>query len=285
MYYGLQIIQGRLAELIGDVPRVRRRETAVHHDRKMRTFGFYRAARRVAANLDAETRGLLQAYCEGVNDYVAAHRGKLHPLFRELGLEPEPWTPADCISGKTFNARGVGVPGSPGMLIGWTEHVAWGVTALGADQADLFRLKTDPGRPNQYWLDGKWRAMRIVRETIRVKDARPVEIVVRETHFGPVVTQFAFARRGDPQVALKRVPVCETDRETIQALMGMVRARDVHDFAGALRHWRFPSVNMVFGDSKGGIGYWLLHPVRPASRRGFPHEPAAHGAFRARRQP
>lgn len=97
MHYSLRIIQGRLAELVGDVRKLRRRETAVHNDRMMRTFGFYRAARRVAGGLDAGTGGLLEAYCKGVNDYFAAHRDELHPLFGKLGLDPEPWTPADCI--------------------------------------------------------------------------------------------------------------------------------------------------------------------------------------------
>src|SRR5262249_48696721 len=31
-------------------------------------------------------------------DYVADHRDQLHPLFARLGLQPEPWTPADCIA-------------------------------------------------------------------------------------------------------------------------------------------------------------------------------------------
>ena len=33
------------------------------------------------------------------------------------------------VCGKSFNARGLGVPGSPGLLIGWNEHLAWGATA------------------------------------------------------------------------------------------------------------------------------------------------------------
>ena len=78
MYYGLRMIQGRLAEVLGEKPSAARpRENAVDHDRKMRTFGFYRAARALADNLDPETRGLLDAYSGGVNDYVAAHRGRL----------------------------------------------------------------------------------------------------------------------------------------------------------------------------------------------------------------
>ncbi len=98
MVHSLRIIQGRLAETVGDVKHVRRRETALHNDRKMRTFGFYRAAKKVAENLDADTRELLQAYCDGVNDYIAANPRKLHPLFGKLGVKPERWTVADCIA-------------------------------------------------------------------------------------------------------------------------------------------------------------------------------------------
>jgi len=408
MVHSLRIIQGRLAELIGDAPKLRRRETAVSNDRKMRTFGFYRAAKRVAANLDAETLALLRAYCRGVNDGFAANRGTRHPLFAKLDVEPEPWTPADCIvswwhlaqffatdgtrdllswrnltgaapagrpgrgprpkpgplwideeaavvqradvsdewvrrveafcgrhlppattrpatgpggpkfshawvvggrktttgsavlvsdpqtpvrnpslwhefhiRGKTFNARGVGVPGSPGLLIGFHEHVAWGATALGADQADLFRLKTDRRRPNEYFFDGAWHKMTVRRETIRVRGARPVEITVRETRFGPVVTPFAFARPGDPEVALKRVPVCQDDTETIQGLIAMLRARSARQFGQALAGWHFPSCNVIFGDREGHVGYWLTAAVPIRSAREPHHGRAAMDGTRS----
>ena len=54
---------------------------------------------------------------------------------------------SSIIRGATFDVRGIGVPGSPIVLIGFTNQVAWGMTALGADQADLFKLETDPSRP------------------------------------------------------------------------------------------------------------------------------------------
>ena len=99
MTYGLRIMQGRLAEVIGDRQKAGRRETALDNDRKMRTFGWARAAARIASNLDADTRGLLEAYCEGVNDSFAAQQkaGTLHPLFKKLEVTPEKWTPADCL--------------------------------------------------------------------------------------------------------------------------------------------------------------------------------------------
>jgi penicillin amidase len=389
MTYGLRIIQGRLAETIGVRPRGARTETTVDHDRKMRTFGWAPAAARTAANLDAPTRALLEAYCEGVNDGFAAQKqaGTLHPLFRELGLTPEPWTPADCllswwhlaqffstdgtrellawrnrtnprpgqpapprtstgwhddatavvqpgdvdagwlkqvedfrrrhglgadtpgaegpkfshawvvgggrtttgsavlvsdpqtpvrnpslwmefhVSGKTIDARGIGVPGSPALLIGFNRRVAWGLTALGADQADLFRLETSPDRPGHYRWNGGWRPWRTRTERIAVRGDEPVDLVVRETHLGPLVGEFSFRQPGDPEVALKRIPICEPDRDTIQAAFAMMRATQVDEFAQALAGWRFPSANCVYGDASGRIGYATIGaiPIRARS--------------------
>lgn len=107
MTYSLRIIQGRLAEVVGEERQADRDDTSVDHDRKMRTFGFHRAAERTASGLDAQTRDLLQAYCDGVNAYFRDHRDDLHPLFARLGLEPEPWTPADCLMSWWLLARGL----------------------------------------------------------------------------------------------------------------------------------------------------------------------------------
>ena len=413
MTYSLRMIQGRLSEVIGEVRQLNRNDTSLDHDRKMRTFGFHRAAQRTASRLDPETAGWLLAYSDGVNAYFREHRERLHPLFAQTGLEPEPWTPADClaswwhlgqffatdgtrdliagrnqsagqaqgrpatgprdqppgrgtgrrpelpspppglepmppddgpavvkrgdlpdewiervhryardhglgggepgtegpkfshawvvgsqrtttgssvlvsdpqtpvrnpslfyefhIQGKTFNARGLGVPGSPILLIGFTDKVAWGVTALGADQADLFQLETDPARPDQYRFDGEWRAMTVHHETIRVKDRQPIELTVRETHLGPVATAFCFAQPDEPQVALKRIPICETERETIQGAVAMMRAGNVREFDAALAGWRFPSVNIVFGDRAGNVGYRAVAAIPLRSQ----HDPSS----------
>ena len=405
MYYNLRIIQGRLAELVGDVKIgvskrfPQGRNSALKNDIKMRTIGYYWAAQRLAANLNGETLALLQAYSNGVNDYISTHPYELLYLFEKYHLEPEPWTPAACIaswwrvalffsgdglrempayyeikagtrkiksfapdnaagflrgravrdgasviqrddvtdewvrkvmdfavkhqitrkvdsgpprrrppapkfshawvvgkdrttnhsavlvsdpqtpvrnpslfcefhmSGKTFNARGMGVSGSPILLIGFTQDVAWGMTALGADQADLFLLKTDPNHPNQYLFDGQWRDMEVRSETILVKDGRERTITVRQTHLGPVVTSLAMGVRKGDEVALKRIPICETDRDTFDGALAMMRANDVYEFRQAVGDWRFPSANCVFGDSRGNIGYKtiLALPIRSAN--------------------
>ncbi len=171
------------------------------------------------------------------------------------------------VSGKTFNARGIGVPGSPIILIGFTKNVAWGMTALGADQADLFLLKTDPNHPNQYLFDGRWRDMEVHSETIKVKDGPQQTITFRQTHLGPVVTSLAMGVRPGDEVALKRIPISESKHDTLEGALAMMRARDVYEFQRATGGWHFPSANCVFGDSKGNVGYKtiLALPIRSAN--------------------
>lgn len=179
------------------------------------------------------------------------------------------WNPALFyefhVVGETLNARGLGVAGSPLVLIGFTPHVAWGMSALGADQADLFLLRVDPARPDQYAVDGEWRAMTVWEEELKVAGGEPVELRVRETVYGPVVSEFALGRRNE-EVALKRVPLAEPDRDTIQAAFAMLRARSAAAFGAALDGWRFPTANCIFGDRDGNIGYWSVGaiPVRSA---------------------
>ena len=62
MTYNLRIIQGRLAEILGERQRGNRKETTVDHDRLMRTIGWSQAAVRTASKLDSASRKLLTAY-------------------------------------------------------------------------------------------------------------------------------------------------------------------------------------------------------------------------------
>jgi len=180
------------------------------------------------------------------------------------------------VSGRTFNARGIGVPGSPIILIGFTQNVAWGLTALGADQADLFVLKTDPNHPNQYFFDGQWHDMQVHSETIKVKDGPEQTITVRQTHLGPVVTSLAAGVRPGDEVALKRIPICEPKQDTLEGALAMMRAKDVYEFQKAAGGWRFPSANCVFGDSKGNIGYKTILALPIRSARALLDGMAAH---------
>ena len=76
--------QGRLAEVLG--------EPALKIDKMFRTLGLWHQSKKTAPIIDDATRGALQAYADGVTNYIAGHKGKYPIEFDLLNFEPEPWT-------------------------------------------------------------------------------------------------------------------------------------------------------------------------------------------------
>ena len=84
-----RLIKGEISELAG--PRT------LTLDRFMRTVGIHRAATESAKVMPQEVRELVQAYVDGVNDYVATLR--FLPLEFLLTFSSfEPWTVEDCVA-------------------------------------------------------------------------------------------------------------------------------------------------------------------------------------------
>jgi len=107
MEFSRRIGSGRLAEVLG--------EAGLDSDRFIRTIGWARTAAEEVERLDAETRGILEAYAEGVNAYLTttdqSRLGLEFVMFGLIGTDftPEPWTPLNTLTwGKVmaWNLRG-----------------------------------------------------------------------------------------------------------------------------------------------------------------------------------
>src|SRR5213079_331072 len=70
----------------------------IQQDRFLRTVGFGRAAREAWNRTPDWAKAQIDAYCAGVNAFIASHHGRaLPPEFSLLRFEPEPWTGPDVI--------------------------------------------------------------------------------------------------------------------------------------------------------------------------------------------
>ena len=76
--------EGRLSEILG--------EPALKIDKMFRTLGLWRQAQRTAPTIDAKTRLALEAYADGVTNYIVTHKGKYPVEFDLLNFEPDAWT-------------------------------------------------------------------------------------------------------------------------------------------------------------------------------------------------
>jgi penicillin amidase len=155
-----------------------------------------------------------------------------------------------------MNVIGAGEPALPGISIGHNERIAFGLTIFPIDQEDLFVYERDE---DHYGYADGWERFRSIRETIPVRDAPGVEVILRFTRHGPVIfenEEHAFA------VAAGWL---EPGMAPYFGSVEYMRASNWREFLSALNRWGAPSENQVYGDVDGNIGYKPagLFPRRP----------------------
>ena len=177
---------------------------------------------------------------------------------------PVSWYEAVLQSDEGLHAAGGFFPGSPFMLHGHNEHLGWANTVNSPDLADVYRLTINPANENQYLLDGKWRDFEKHDAAIRVK------------RFGPLIwtvhRDVLFSAHG---------PVLKTDHGTFAiryAGMGEYRqplqyyrldkSRNRDEWLAAMKLQALPSINYVYADEKGNIGY-VYNGQFPVRKPGF----------------
>jgi penicillin amidase len=162
-----------------------------------------------------------------------------------------------------WNVIGSGEPALPGVAIGHNEHIAWGFTIVGTDQADLFVEETDRDDPNRYKVVDRWESMRIIREEVAVKGGKPVAVELRFTRHGPVIHEDRARHRA---FALRWVGALPGGAGYLGAL-ALDQARNREEFQAALKAWKLPSENIVYADVKGNIG-WVAAALTPIRTSG-----------------
>jgi penicillin amidase len=146
-------------------------------------------------------------------------------------------------------------PGMPLIVIGASDHVAWGLTTTSGDTEDLFEEKPIAGNPALYQTPEGSAPFEVRKETIKLKGGADVVIDVRSTRHGPVVSDLnEAAKKDDPVFALSATFLLPDDR-TADGLYAMNMARSTAEFRTALMDFHAPEQNVVFADREGRIGF------------------------------
>lgn len=164
-----------------------------------------------------------------------------------------------------LNAPGWNVIGAteavlPGVMIGHTDHIGWGLTIVGTDQADVYVEETSPDHARTRFRDA-WEPMQIVLDTIPVKDAAPVVVTHRFTRHGPVFHLDTVHHRAYAMRSTMHMP----GSAGYLSALRYHAVKDCVEFLEAQRYYRAPSENMICGDTKGNIAWQAsaASPKRP----------------------
>jgi penicillin amidase len=171
--------------------------------------------------------------------------------------------------------------GSPFVLVGHNERIAWGLTTTTADVEDLFIERVDPVDPGRYLTPQGTAPFGSRHETILVRGQAPLDITIRTTRHGPVLSDVLPHVAADPGYVLALAATFTVpDDRTAAALWDLNRAADWPSFREALRNFVGPMQNIVYADVDGTIGFIApgLVPIR-RNGEGWIPEPGWTGEY------
>ncbi len=179
-----------------------------------------------------------------------------------------------------YRLVGFSFPGTPGVVIGHNERIAWGVTNQAADTQDLFIERLNPDDPAQYEFDGEWLDMETRDETIEVAGGDDIDHQVMVTHHGPVISETYFDEPPftGSSLDLPDEYAVSLSWQTLQpstlveAIIGVNRATGYDEFRTALAKWDIAGQNVVYADVDGNIAYQATGelPVRASGDGSWP---------------
>jgi len=178
-----------------------------------------------------------------------------------------------------WDVAGVTFPGAPGVVLGHNAKVSWGATNVGPDTEDLFLESVDKNDPNRYIFQGQSIPFDVRHETIKVAGKPDVELDVRSTKHGVVLSDVDTRLKDGPVLSLRWTTTAEADT-ALETFLKIDRASSFDEFHAAFDGYGSPSQNFIYADVDGHIGYVLpgLIPIRAGAADGDRVRDGASGA-------
>lgn len=205
----------------------------------------------------------------GSNDWVVsgAHTVTGKPLLSDdmhLGhVMPNLWYEAHLHSG-TYDVAGVTLPGMPYVIVGHNQRIAWGFTNVGPTVTDVYIENFNA--QGAYETPKGWVQPEHRREVIHIKGQPDVNVDVKITRHGPVITELV---PGETRPLALRWTLYDGLRIP---LFDVNSAQHWDEFRKAFSQFDAPGQNVVYADVDGNIGYQTTGkvPIRGAGDGSLP---------------
>ena len=193
-----------------------------------------------------------------------------HLAYRAPGI----WYAA-VIKSPTWNAAGVTLPGVPGIVIGKNDNISWTLTNIMTDETDFYFETLDSSR-TKYLLDGNWKDLIIVEDTIETRDGIREPIEIKYTHRGPIISNihpynFIFNKDESTYPTISMRWLGNEFSDEMDAFLKINKAKNWSEFKSAVEKFNIPGQNFVYADRDGNIGYVFggALPIRTSNAATF----------------
>lgn len=219
-------------------------------------FGLETAMQKAAGSTQLASRSGLDNVRLGSNALAIAPSRAPDGVTRVVANSHQPWDGMlawyeagfHSKSGLEFYGGQIGL--IPFPFYGHNASIGWGLTLNRPNLTDIYALQLDPANPRRYKWNGGWRDMSVYPAHYTVKQpagARTIDEPVEWTVHGPVF------RVGAKAFAIHYSSIGEA--RGLDGYLGLIRSHTASDLNKALDRQNIASINIVYGDRDGHIGY------------------------------
>lgn len=162
-----------------------------------------------------------------------------------------------------INLAGASLPGTPVVVLGRSDSLAWGFTNAEADVQDIFIERINPDNPAEYQTPTGWQRFDVEVMEIRVAGSQTRFVERRRTRHGPVLPA-GFRNLGQilapGYVAALQWTALTDDDTTITTGLLDASIRTVGDYLEHARPYVVPMQSIVVADTHGNIA--MIAPGR-----------------------
>ena len=169
-----------------------------------------------------------------------------------------------------LNVYGVTIPGTPAIIIGFNENIAWGITNGADDVKDWYKLKISPDY-KKYELDGKWLPLQMRTENIGRRNQPDFYDTVYSTIHGPIVYNKNFTGKDSDLVNMALRWELHRPSNEFLTFIQLNKAKNYQEYKAAIRHFHTPLQNFTFAgkDDTIAINHQGSMPVKWAGQGRF----------------
>lgn len=151
-----------------------------------------------------------------------------------------------------YSVKGATLPGALGVISGFNENIAWGVTNATRDVRDWYSIQFRGEDRTEYLYNDQWINSSLKLEEIKIKGQSSFIDSVIYTHYGPVVYDKNFRTENQlSNFALKWTAHMGSNEQLTFIKLNL--ARNHQDYLDALDHFTSPAQNFVFASKSGDI--------------------------------
>jgi penicillin amidase len=157
------------------------------------------------------------------------------------------------INTPTQNVYGVSIPGTPTIIIGFNDSLAWGVTSAQRDVEDFYEIRFKDSSMQEYRWKNEWKKTEFRKEIIKIK-GKPDEVeTIAMTVFGPVIYDPHYPNKinGNQSYAV-RWTAHDPSNEWL-SFYKLNAAKNYKDYENAISTYSCPALNFAFASVGGNI--------------------------------